>query len=366
MRILHLPENVGGHPVGLSLAERELGFDSRVLTLYRTKFDYPADFSYDLNDRSTAGKLLGHFRAFMQNRNGYDAFHFNFGTTLLHFPRFGLNHLDLPFYPNDARKIFTYQGCDARQKYPTMKRNKDLGCESAACFEEQCYAGICNSGKRDLQRQRAIEKVARHADHIFALNPDLMYFLPKEKTTFMPYAVHGLDKIVPREEPFFIKDHIHIVHAPTQRVTKGTSHILAAFDTLKNQFGDRVRFTLVENLPQSEALEIYRTADLVVDQLLVGWYGGLAVESMKLGVPVATFINDHHLQFVPDELSRQLPFVRINKFNIISKLRDFIENREMAYELQAASRTFVDRWHNPPDIARISIAAYAGETLPPL
>ena len=182
----------------------------------------------------------------------------------------------------------------------------------------------------------------------------------------MPYAVHGLDKITPREEPFFTKDCIHIVHAPTQRVTKGTSHILAAFDALKNQFGDSVRFSLVENMPQSEALEIYRTADLVVDQLLVGWYGGLAVEAMKLGVPVATFINDYHLQFIPDELSRQLPFIRINKFNIIDKLRQFIENREMAYELQSASFTFVNRWHNPLNLARISAAAYAGKTLPPL
>ena len=38
--------------------------------------------------------------------------------------------------------------------------------------------------------------------------------------------------------------------------------------------GMPIELLLVENVPFAEAQRMYRRADLLVDQLLVGWYGG--------------------------------------------------------------------------------------------
>ncbi len=52
-----------------------------------------------------------------------------------------------------------------------------------------------------------------------------------------------------------------------------------------------IRFEIIENKPNKEAIEIYKKADIVIDQVLVGWYGAFAVEVMKMGKPVAVFIR---------------------------------------------------------------------------
>jgi hypothetical protein len=364
MKVLHLPTSVGGMGWALAEAERALGIDSRALVLYQNDYRYPADIDLHLERRGTAGRLAGHAAAFFRYRTGFDAYHFNYGSSLLHSLRRGVTLVDLPFYDAKARKVITFNGCDARQKFATMARNQAAGQCVAACFAEDCYGGMCNSGELDRNRERAIEKANRHADHLFAVNPDLLYFLPREKTTFLPYAVSKRGG--PCKEQFFADGRVHIVHAPTQRAAKGTTAIMAALDQLRREQGERIRVTLVEHRPQAEADEIYRTADLVIDQLLVGWYGAVSVEAMQAGVPVACYINDDHLQFVPDRMARDLPFLRITPDNILEQLRRFVRERDMALELAARGRRFAGYWHDPQRLARITEAAYKGEPVPAL
>lgn len=365
-RVLHLPESVGGNAWGLSRGERAIGLDSTMLTLYRGRFRYPSDICYDLDGKSRASRLFWHAFAALRHRSGYDAYNFNYGTSFLNIPQLGLVLADLDILDRKARKIFVYQGCDARQKYPTMRRNEAMGSRMAACFVEDCYGGMCNSGVRDRQRRTAIDKAARYASHMFALNPDLLYFLPEEKASFLPYTVAGYDDLITRTDPFFAGDRIRIAHAPTQRSTKGTGFILQALESLKDEFGDRIEIDLIEGLPHEQAIQRYRQADLFIDQALVGWYGGVAVEVMKMGVPVATFINEDHLRFVPAEMAWDLPFLRINIADILGPLRRFVRDREMARDLARRGTEYVDRWHDPRKVATLTRAAYRGDPLPSL
>jgi hypothetical protein len=364
MKVLHLPTTVGGMGWALAEAERAHGVDARVLALYQNEYLYPADIDLRLEQRGVTGRLRGHLAAFVRYRTGFDAYHFNYGSSLVHFLRRGITLLDLPFYDSRARKIVTFNGCDARQKFPTMARNRTAGNCVAACFEDDCYGGMCNSGELDRNRRRAIEKAERHADHLFAVNPDLLYFLPREKTTFLPYAVVRRNTAL--KERFFEGDAVHIVHAPTQRAAKGTPAILAALDQLRSEEGDRVRVTLVENCSQQRAQEIYRSADLVIDQLLVGWYGAVAVEAMYMGVPVACYINDDHLQLVPAAMARDLPLLRVTPATLLTQLRCFVRDREAAVDLGARGRAFAESWHDPLRLALITEAAYRGQPIPEL
>lgn len=341
--------------MGLAQGERALGHEASVLSMAPSRFDFPADEEIDLGGMGRLGRMATYFRTFAGVRTGYDLYNFGFGSSLWHFPDRGLYLLDLPFYDRGAKKIVTYQGCDARQKYPTMQR-REVEAESkspiAACFEENCYGGMCNTGRKDLERRKGIDKAAKHADHLFAVNPDLMHFLPKEKSSFLPYAISDFHDLPQHDGRLFIDDIAHIVHAPTQREAKGSSFILAALEALKDELGDTLRITLVEDMAREKALSVMATADLLIDQAVVGWYGGVAVEAMKMGVPVASYINENDLKFVPPEMAGELPFLRITPFDIKDRVRSFLDNRDMAPELSRRGRDFVTRWHEPAGIAK--------------
>lgn len=358
MKILHLPDTVGGHVLGLTAGERRLGLDSRTLSLYRSPFGYRGEIELDLQNRGRIGRLAGHLKALAYARTGYDVYHFNYGSSLLHFARFGVSHLDLPLFPRDAIKVFTYQGCDARQKYPTMERNRMQGSDNAACFEVGCYGGMCNSGAMDTWRRKSIDKASVYADHMFALNPDLLYFLPKEKSSFLPYCIAEPECLPRRAEIFFVNDRIRIAHAPTERGAKGSQYILIALERLKERFPNRVEVDLIENVPHREAVQRIGQADLFIDQVLVGWYGAAAVEALSMGVPTAAFINDEHLQFVPQEMAKELPFLRINKSNLLDRLSHFVTERDMAVESAASGRAFAARWHDSEVVARLTQKVY--------
>ena len=62
---------------------------------------------------------------------------------------------------------------------------------------------------------------------------------------------------------------IHIVHAPTNRICKGSDYVLKALSKLKNIYGDIVKISLVENLSHVEALKIYSEADLIIGFIII-------------------------------------------------------------------------------------------------
>lgn len=359
--VLHLPETVGGMAFELAQAEKTLGVNAEVLALYGNYLTYPADHAMRLERYGSIRRVWKHLYLVAKFRRGYDAYHFNYGSSIIHFLNRGILLWDLPFYDRMARKIFTYNGCDARQKYPTMARNKLHGKSIAACFETDCYGGLCNSGKVDRNRRASIDKAAKYADHIFAVNPDLLYFLPPELSSFMPYAVAGFRGLPPRTRPFFENDQVHIVHAPTQRAAKGSKYILAALDELKAEMGGRLRVTLVEGMPHAQALATYADADLFIDQVLIGWYGGVAVEVMKMGIPVMCFINDDHLRFIPQAMAAELPILQTTPFDIADRIRAFLRDRDQVAELAARGLRYVNRWHDPRVAATLSTAAYRGQ-----
>jgi hypothetical protein len=352
VKVLHLPTPVGGHAWGLAQGERKLGLLSDVLILSDSWLRYPCDINLNLDSKSKVGKIVGLASGFMKYRNRYDVFHFNFGTSMIDIPQHKLPLVDLPYYPKNKKIVMTYNGCDARQKYKTITRVPFSPCHDACC-----YGGVCNSGKADHIKELKIAKVARYADYIFAVNPDLMWFLPQEKSTFLPYAVAGWDNISPL--PYSAGKSFTIMHAPTNRAGKGTEHILQALSRLKSRYG-YIEVKLVENIPNKKALAIYQSADLVVDQVLAGWYGGLAVEVMKMGKPVAVYIREEDLQFVPPVMAAYLTdaVINVTPYNIEIVLEKYLQNPELLHRKSEAAREYVAKWHDPVYVAGITKSVY--------
>ena len=100
-------------------------------------------------------------------------------------------------------------------------------------------------------------------------------------------------------------------------------------------------FQLVEGRTQAELREIYERADIVVDQLLVGWYGGLAVEAMALSRPTVAYLRESDLPALPAEMRSEIPVVRADPDTIYGVLRDLLTTRRHRARRDRTTRTGV-------------------------
>ncbi|MCA0424101.1 MAG: glycosyltransferase family 1 protein, partial [Proteobacteria bacterium] len=211
---------------------------------------------------------------------------------------------------------------------------------------------------------RIIDIWSRLADRQFYLNPDLGHILPGT-ARYLPYASFNPASVTPLPpDTTDVNRPLTIVHAPSHRGVKGTAHVLEAIERLRAT-GANIRFLAVENMPRDRALATYREADIVIDQLMIGWYGGLAVEAMALGKVVVCHINPDDLKFVPPELAATLPIIRANAANLVPVLQALLARpRQDLAAIGTAGRVFVERWHDPDAIAAAMVADYNEITRP--
>ncbi len=347
MKVLHLPTSVGGHSWWLSQAEKKLGLNSEVLILKQNWLNYNSDYNLNLQDISFIRQLFILFGWFKKSKKNYDVLHFNYGSSLLDFQKIGLLLLDLPFYLKKQKIIFTYNGSDARGVHPTEYWDEI----------ENPKVSLYTKITRIVKKYK-IKKVEKYADHIFALNPDLLHYLPS-KATFLPYTVYHWDAIHKSKYKYKIKEKIKILHAPTSRELKGSKYILEALENLEKKYSN-IEVQVIENIPHEKALKLYQEADLVIDQVLIGWYGGFAVEVMKMGKPVAVYIREEDLKFIPDEMAKDLKksIINITPFNIEEVLSRYIENNSLLYKKSEQVVDYVEKWHNPLYVAKIVKEVY--------
>jgi glycosyltransferase involved in cell wall biosynthesis len=370
MRVLHCPWTVGGHAAGLAAAERRLGIESATVAFRPSPFGYPSDEVLWADDEHSLTRELKRFRLLARVLRDFDVVHFNFGSTIApqRIPRDApavdaastirnrglraysslFEQLDLPVLARAGKAIFvTFQGDDGRQgdAFPGLPVN---GAVEAAPGH---YSPASNADKR-----RRIARFQRWADGIYALNPDLLRVLP-ERARFVPYAHVDASEWAPGP-PAGARERPLVVHAPTNREIKGTRFLLEAVSRLQAE-GVGFDFELVEGRTQAEARALYAQADLVVDQLLIGWYGGLAVEAMALERPVVSYVREEDLRFVPEEMRDAIPVVEARPDTIRDVLEELLTTRrgELA-ELGARGRRYVSLWHDPRRIAEELVEGY--------
>lgn len=353
LRILHCPNSTGGNAWTLAQAEKKLGLESTVMVFSGTWFGYQSDIDLQMNRRSSLSKFGTLSSFLLKTVRDYDIVHFNFGESM--FSRFPgwmrwLEQKDLPLLKAAGKGIcVTYQGCDIRQKSRSVERFDLSACEDGHC-------GVCELDTDQLRARRATA-FDRHADAIFALNPDLMWVLP-ERTEFLPYTAVDPAEWVPDEhEPSSGDGAFRILHAPTSQDIKGTRYVFEAVEALKRTHPE-VELLLVENVPHAEVKDFYRRADLVIDQLLVGWYGALAVEAMALGKPVVCFVRESDLGFIPSAMRDEMPICNATPATLRAVLEALISDRQELHEIGRRGRRYVERWHDPVRVAAQTKAAY--------
>lgn len=362
LRVLHCPDIVGGNPGGLAAAERELGLESWTVGLRPSPYGFAVDeVLWDEGDGPLARELERWGLVFRAMRH-FDVVHFNFGSTIApewasgstgRFSPWAIyssvfEQLDLRLLARAGKAIFvTFQGDDARQGAVASSFAVNASVEAPPGYY---------TPRSDADKRRRIARFERYADGIYALNPDLLRVLPA-RTTFVPYA-HLDPRTWQPGPPAGNRERPLVLHAPTNREIKGTRFVLDAVERLR---AERISFDfrLVEGVSHSEVRSLYERADLVVDQLLIGWYGGLAVELMALGRPVIAYLRDEDLEVLPPDMRAEIPVIPAQPATIYAVLKELLtRRREELPEIGRRGREYVERWHDPLKIAAGVVADY--------
>jgi glycosyltransferase involved in cell wall biosynthesis len=299
LRVTFCPVNTAGVPWTCVQALRRRGVDARLVVFNRYPLHPEADRSLDL-EGGLARRQARQWRALVRLLPRTDVFHFVFGLTLV--PQ----SLQFPILRAlRKRSVFHYLGSDIRGKTP---------------------AELSFGKKADA------EIVGSH---------DAIRWVP-EATVIPP----GIDLAAIAPSPPHVRDRPLVVHAPSSRERKGTARVVEACAALD------VDLEIVEGLHHTEALERYRRADIIVDQLNAGWYGLFAIECMALGKPVLTYLHDDATRRAEEAFGLELPLVSVTSESLEQRLAELVAmGPDGRARIGAVSRAFVEQVH---DVERVT------------
>lgn len=332
LRILHAPVNSAGQAYLISRAQRKLGFKSDVIVFYQNFLDYENDKNLEIDKKPIFYRELIMFWNFLQCLFSYDVFHFHCGLSLLPY------HWDLPILRFFKKKtIMEYWGTDLVQIDVAKKYS---------LWEDGEFKEIYPKIDDEKQRQK-ITQIFSLVDEVVVGSYALTPLAPKSKV---------INKAIDLEKASYVgldpqKKIPLIVHVPTNRLIKGTDEIIKTMQGLKKE-NLKFKFILVENKAHREALEYLKKADIIIDQIKIGYYGTLAVECMALGKPVVCYLRPE-LNDLPD-----CPIVNANSITLYRQLKKLILNPALRTEIGRKGRNFVEKHHDSLKIARQFIDLY--------
>lgn len=343
MKILLAPNDIGGHLWGLHIGLRQHNIDSNVLYYHSSRFNFPASTITDLEMYPKFIQRGIKFLKFPRLYRNYDIFHYNNGMSLL--PQF----FDLKFLKNRKKIFVTFNGTSSRLKKYALKHYR---------YSQFSINGeLINNTPEYISEDEKVRRIKiweKYADKIFCLNPDLCRTC--QNSIFLPYIKPAFYKLK-TEGIYNVGKKIRIGHCPTNRIVKGTKYFQQAVDKLSVRYNN-FEVVYIENVDNMTATSIMRSCDIILDQLLVGWYGGVAVEAMKLGKPVIAYIRESDLVYIPKSMRRELPIINANPDTILSVLENILENPSTLSEISIKSLDYVNKYHDPFKIAKKVLEIY--------
>lgn len=304
MKILHIGD-VAGVPQNIAQAQRKQGYKSDILSYQKHLFGYEADFCYPIVSRYPFDHIKK-FLIFSKFVSKYDVYHFHVRTLL---PK-GIDSIIWKIL--QKRLIVHHHGSELR-------------------FTGEKYI------------------YSKFADKILVSTPDLLEWSPNAIWLPNPIDTREYEFIEPNYQPHKLK----ILHAPSSRETKGTEFVLQAIYNLKKD-GYDIEFVLLENVSHEEVLRQIQLSDIIVDQLIFGWYGMFSIEAMCMGKPVLCYIKKDLI----DKYCQNLPILNTDSKVIYENIAKLIENPERITELGIKSRQFVEEIHDSKIVTERLVKIY--------
>ncbi|CAD5934941.1 glycosyltransferase [Planktothrix agardhii] len=329
-RSLHGVGGSANQPFTVAKALRSLGYISENLAVAPSKFEYGVTYVRPIGREN----IWGCANLIENLANKFDIFQF-YGTPILWKPKsLGFpTGLDLVLLKTLGKIIiYSYRGTEVRLESIFRQVSPYHYCDEELIFL-----------KKFPEREQKImmDFIYGVADRILVPDPELQTYVPD--SIIVPRAI---DMSEWQNIGVQNKDCPLVIHAPSRKAVKGSESVFAAVEKLKDE-GLDFTFELVEGLSNVEARKRYEQADIIIDQLRIGWYGVLAVEGMALGKAVISYIRDdltHHLGDHP-------PIAFANPDNITDVLRTLIQDKKRRIELGLTARKYCENVHCSQKVA---------------
>lgn len=140
-------------------------------------------------------------------------------------------------------------------------------------------------------------------------------------------------------------DKIKILHAPNHMCIKGTQFLEDAIQRLKNE-NYPIEYVRIQARPNNEVIQAIQEADIVVDQLVMGWYAMFAMEAMACGKPCVCYIRDDLVDlFVKTGCLEkgEIPLLSASTDSIYDMLKSLLDKPEKLELIGQKSRQYVER-----------------------
>lgn len=317
---------------------RNANIDVLGINYFPNYLNYECDFSQSLHQLSPTETMRHYVLNAADLILDFDIFHFLFNKTLM------ASNVDLIVLNQLNKKVFMHNlGSEIRVPEVAFKHHK---------FWE--YAMDYLDSLDSMNIKNSMKVIGSWVKNSIVNDFEMKsYVTPYYEKVFMVGLPIDLEKYP--YEPLVNHECVHIVHAPTNKSVKGSIFIEQAIKELGKKYN--IKYTRVENLSHEEAVEIYRDADIVLDELIIGTYGSLTVECMAMGRCVATFI---HSGFEPPH-GEEIPVWNINVDNIYDRLEVLLDSFEIRNEMSQRGRRYVEKYNDSRLVCKTLLDIYLGE-----
>lgn len=298
-RILFGPVDVGFRLqayIELIRRERSEQAIARSAVVYRTPdTHYPAcyDYEWDLFRWPAPIRWLVTFVHFVLMVGRYDTFFLMSGETLL---TRRTRRLEFRIYRLLRRRlVISFVGADIRSSGYLGRKEALLRDRQQPENDADVSRAIAAEPVSEPWQRRLVEDAVRFADAIAVSTPDLLTLVPGARHLPVTIDVDELSRrsggwAVTRED----REKVVLLHPGHNWQTKGTALVLEAFRQIELSWNGKVRFAVPGEpgrfregrgyaVTRHEMLQLIMAADIVVDQMLVGWYGMVSLEALVAG-----------------------------------------------------------------------------------
>lgn len=332
--------------INKSKVEHKLGF--RSISIVRTSYYIGNEFDFVLDQISFKNKFLSvlieYISFFIICLTAKQVHAYFDGGILRQVKRGYFNPLELFAYKLLKIKLFVWTyGSDVRTQKVTHKLGEPNCCTDCIQVGKACVC-IDDIGVNNFK------KVSSVATQIFSMG-DMIEYTPKSNNEVFFWPIDLEANFGKRYTPHFPKKNTYttlkIVHAPNHREFKGTKYFEKAVKELQLE-GFDLELVLVEKMSNSDALNIYKKADIIFDQCLIGFYGYFALEAMALGKPVMSFIRKpNEYLLAPTEC----PIINTNPFTLKDDLRNLLIKRNELEEIGKHGRNYIEKYFSIDGVA---------------
>ncbi|MCA0431404.1 MAG: hypothetical protein LCH32_12965 [Bacteroidetes bacterium] len=271
-------------------------------------------FEFPINKISSLKMYWKTFWFFIKALFRYDVFHFLSGETIL---TWKLRKTELIIYKLFRKKVIMhFVGSDIRSEEYLLSKNNQLK-KYLLKDKDLVLPPISNTKQLKL-----IEIALNYSDKIIVSTPDLLKLIP---TAIHLPVMLNFDEFYENQINHFKNDSnssskIKILHSPSGFGLKGSEYINLVLDEIQQIYPNQIEILLpgkdkndnIYSLSRYELFEKFSLSDIVIDQMLIGWYGLKSIEALAYGCEVICYIEKDLEKYLPP----QCPIISANILNL--------------------------------------------------